>query len=177
MTKDELIAELKFANIPVALRDLIVAEATQKDETTSTIAELTSTVAAKDEVISELKGQVETYRRAGVEAAVDSRVAELTDWQVRDDEGKGKLAKLRSLLRGQIMTRMGDDLKTERVAEIADSAWTDLQPLAEMIRDALAGPAAIVKGKVAELTNNGVPKLEDTLENRNQEMSRMGITV
>lgn len=177
MTKDELISELKVADIPAVLREAIISDAMRQDETTSTIAELTNEVKAKDEVISELKGQVETYRRAGVEAAVDSRVAELTDWQVRDEEGKGKLAKLRALLRGQIMTRMGDDLKTERVAEIADAAWTDLQPLAEMIRDALAGPPAIVKGKVAELHSNGVPKLEDTPENREREMHRSGIVV
>lgn len=175
--KAQVIAELTVADIPAPLRDAIVAEATRQDETLTTIAELTSTVAAKDEVISELNQQIETYRRAGVEAAVDSRVAELTDWQVRDDEGKAKLAKLRNLLRGQIMTRLGDNLQTERVAEIAEDAWTDLQPLAEMIRDALAGPAAIVKGKVAELTSNGVAKLEDTPEARERELSRMGIAV
>lgn len=175
--KKDVIAELTvndIAAIPVAVRDAIVAEASRQDESAQTIAELTSTVTAKDAVIAELNQQVELFRRERVETAVDTRVAELTDWQVKDDEGKAKLAKMRALLRGQILTRMGDDLKAERVAEIADAAWADLQPLAEMIRDALAGPAAVVTGKPRD---NGRPTLEDTPENRARAMSRMGISV
>lgn len=177
MTKDELIAELKVADIPVAIREAIVAEATKQDETLTTIAELTSTVAAKDELISELNKQVDMFRQERLNTLIDSQVTELTDWNVTDEEGKTALQTLRDLFRNQIVTRLGDKQDASRVAEIAQAAWTDLKPIAEMMRDRLAGPAAIVKGKVAELTSNGVAKLEDTPENRNKALARMGINV
>lgn len=176
--KAQVIAELTVgdvAAIPIAVREAIVAEANKQDENMATIAELTATKTAHEEVIRELNATVESFRRERVESAVDARVAELTDWQVKDDDGKEKLKKLRALLRGQIITRMGGDLKAERVAEVADAAWADLQPLAEMIRDALAGPPAVVSGRVSE--TNGRKALEDTPANREAAMSQMGIQI
>lgn len=170
--KAQVIAELTVADIPANLRDAIVAEATKQDETLTTIAELTATVTAKDEVIAELQQVVEQHRVERLNAAIDAQVAELTDWQVADEEGKAKLAKLRALVRGQIVTRLGSDQSTERVAEMAQAAWEDIKPIAEMVRDALAGPAAIVNGKVAEKN-----KLVDTPEARADALSRMGIQV
>lgn len=172
--KAQVIAELTLADIPATLRDAIVAEASKQDETQATIAELTSTVTAKDEVISELNKQVDAFRLERLTAAIDTRVAELTDWQVTDDAGKEKLKKMRDLLKSQILTRLGSDPKAERVAEMADAAWEDLKPIAEMMRDALSGPAAIVNGKVRE---TGRPKLEDTPENRQRAAAEMGINI
>lgn len=172
--KAQVIAELTVADIPANLRDAIVAEASKQDETQATIAELTNTVTAKDEVISELNKQVESYRLERLTAAIEARVAELTDWPVADEGGKDKLKKMRELLKGQILTRLGSDPKAERVAEMADAAWEDLKPIAEMLRDALAGPAAIVNGKVHE---TGRKPIEDTPEKRKAAMDRMGISV
>ena len=174
--KAQMIAELTIGDIPAAIRDAIVAEASKKDEATGVIAELTATNTAQGEVIAELKRTVETMRRERVLDAVNVTVAELTDWQVNSDEDKAKLKKLRDLLNGQIVTRLGDDFKVERVAEIAAAAWEDIKPIAEMVRDALAGPAAIVGGR-QRTTTGGAPKLEDTPEKRADAMSRMGITV
>lgn len=179
MDKAQVIAELTvndIAALPQSVRDAIVAEASKQDETAQTIAELTSTVTAKDAVIAELKGTVETMRRERVLSAIESSVAELTDWQVADDEGKAKLKKLRDLLNGQIVTRLGDDFNVERVAEIAQAAWEDIKPIAEMVRDALAGPAAIVAGRKPH-GMGGAPTLVDTPENREGEMNRFGIQV
>lgn len=175
MDKAQVIAELTVDEVPAKLREAIIAEASKQDETQETIAELTNTVAAKEQVIAELTQTVEEMRRERVTSAIDAQVAELTAWQTADDEGKAKLAKLRDLLKAQIVTRLGADYKTERVAEIAQAAWEDIKPIAEMVRDALAGPPAIVNGKVA--TGNGLPKLEDTPENRQAAASRMGIQV
>ena len=174
MTRDELIAELKLTDIPAKLREQIVSEATRQDESQATIAELTNTVSAKDTVIAELTQAVEEMRRERVTTAIDAQVAELTDWQVADDAGKDKLAKLRALLRGQIVTRLGDEFSLERVAEIAAAAWDDLKPIAEMMRDALAGPAAVVNGRVV---TQGFKPVEDTPENRARAMNQMGIQI
>lgn len=172
--KQQIISELTVADIPATLREQIVAEATKQDETQSTIAELTNTVAAKDQVISELNQQIEGFRLERLDAAIDGKVAELTDWQVSDDAGKEKLSKLRALLKSQILTRLGSEQKMERVAEMATAAWEDLKPIAEMMRDALAGPAALVNGKVRDAAR---PKLEDTPENRQRAAAEMGINI
>lgn len=175
MTKDELIAELKASDIPAALRDAIVAEASKTSGEQATIAELTNTNKAQGELIAEMGKQIEALRRERVVTAIDATVAELTDWHVTTDEDKEKLKKLRALLTGQIVTRLGEDFKAERVAEISAAAWEDIKPIAEMVRDALAGPAAIVNGKVQ--TQNALPKLDDTPETRAAAMSRAGIVV
>jgi hypothetical protein len=172
--KAQVIAELTVADIPAPLREAIVAEASKQDQTQQTIAELTSTVTAKDAVIAELTSAVEEMRRERVTTAIEAAVAELTDWQVADEDGKAKLAKLRGLLRGQIATRLGDQQTVERVAEIAGAAWEDIKPIAEMVRDALAGPAAVVNGRVHA---TGIKPVEDTPENRQRAMSHMGIQI
>lgn len=174
--KAQVLAELTVNDIPATLREAIIAEASKQDETQETIAELTNTLTAKDAVIAELTSTVEEMRRERVNQAIDAKVAELTDWAVKDDSNKEKLAKLRALLSGQIVTRLGGDFKVERVAEIAAAAWEDIKPIAETIRDALAGPSAIVNGRVVEM-NGALPKLEDTPENRDKAMSQMGISV
>lgn len=174
--KAQVIAELTITDIPAAIRDAIVAEAAKQSGEQTTIAELTNKVQAKDEVIAELQQAVEKMRRERVLDAIDDTVAELTNWQVNDDEGKAKIKSLRDMLHRQIVTRLGDDFKTERVAEIASAAWEDIKPIAEMVRDALAGPAAIVGGRQPHGTG-GAPKLEDTPDNRANELSRSGIVV
>lgn len=175
--KAQVIAELTvtdIAAIPAAVRDAIVAEASKQDETQATIAELTSTVEAKEVVISEQNKLIESYRMERLTATIEGRVAELTDWQVTDDAGKEKLKKMRELLKGQILTRLGSDPQASRVAEMADAAWEDLKPIAEMLRDALSGPPAIVNGKVRE---TGRKPLEDTPENRIRAAAAMGINI
>lgn len=174
--KAQVIAELRIDEIPATLRDAIVAEASKQSKEAETIAELTNTVTAKDVVIAELTSAVEEMRRERVTTAIDGKVAELTDWQVASDEGKTKLAKLRELLKGQIVTRLGDSFTVERVAEIATAAWEDIKPIAEMVRDALAGPAAIVNGK-PQGVGGAIKPVEDTPANREAAMNRMGIQI
>lgn len=171
--KAQIISELTVDDIPAKLREAIVAETLQESETAQTISELTNTVKAKDEVIAELQTVVDEYRVAAINTAIDAKVAELTDWQVANDEGKEKLKTLRNMLRKQIALRMGDDQQAERVAEIADAAFEDIKPIAELVRDALAGPSAVVNGRVHN--DNGRKPLEDTPEARQQARAAMGI--
>lgn len=173
--KAQVISELTVADIPATLREAIVAEASQQSGAQATIAELTNTNKAQGEVIAELKTTVETLRRERVLDVVDSTVAELTDWHVTTDEDKAKLKSLRDMLTKQIVTRLGDDFKVERVAELASAAFEDIKPIAELVRDALAGPAAIINGK--PLAKGGIKPVEDTPENRQRAMDSMGIAI
>lgn len=173
--KAQIINELTVGDIPTALREAIVAEATNQGKDRATISELTNTVAAKDAVIAELNQQVESFRLERLNVVIDAKVAELTNWQVHDDAGKEKLAKLRGLLKSQILTRLGSEQKMERVAEMATAAWDDLKPIAEMMRDALAGPAAVVNGRV--VTAGGRTKIEDTPQQREAALNSMGINI
>lgn len=183
--KAQFIAELTvsdIAGIPAAVRDAIVAEASKQDETSATIAELTSTVKAKDDHITVLETTVAEYQRRDFVRAVDEKVAELTNWAVNDSDkdangksGKDKLDALRAMFRRAILEKLGAESKLENIAEIATAAWEEIKPIAEMMRDALAGPAAIVNGKVRD--TGGRPKLEDTPENRARAVAAMGINI
>lgn len=169
MNKEQLIAELTVKDIPTTLRDAIVAEAQAQNNTAQTIAELRTQVSDRDTLIKDLQTTVAEYRRQQFEGAVDAKVAELTAWQTTGDEAKKKLDALRRTLRSRIVAELaGDASKLESVVE---TIWSDLQPLAETVRDALAGPPAIVAGKV----QSGRPVLEDTPEARAKARAEMGL--
>jgi hypothetical protein len=177
--KAQVIAELTINEIPAHLREQIVAEASRQDETQTTIAELTNTVKAKDDRITVLETTVQEYQRREFTRVVDEKVAEMTNWPVSDTDkdangktGQDKLSALRAMYKRAILEKLGDELKAERIAEIADEAWEEIKPIAELMRDALAGPAAIVSGKVTERNT-----LVDTPEARQAEIDRFGIQV
>jgi hypothetical protein len=133
MDKQQIISELTVADIPAPLRELIVAE-------------LRQAVSDRDTLVSELQTSVAEYRRREFGAAVKAKVAALTNWPVTEATAVAKLDAFRRTLESRIVTELaGDAAKLETVAE---TVWADLQPLAETVRDALAGPAAVVTSKV-----------------------------
>ncbi len=144
MDKTQLLAELTVSDIPAALKEQILAAAGQKTQ----VVELTTQVKDRDTLISELQTSVAEFRKAAFAAALDGKVNELTNWQVKGEAAKAKLEAFRRTLRSRIVAELGADQKVERIAEVVTAVWTDLQPLAETVRDALAGPPAIVNGKV-----------------------------
>jgi len=148
MDKAQLIAELTVGDIPAPIREQIVREATATAATTQTIAELRTQVSDRDTLITSLQTTVAEYRRQQFEGAVDARIAELTAWQTTGDEAKKKLDAFRRTLRSRIVSELGDQRETDKIQTVVETIWTDLQPLAETVRDALAGPPAIVAGKV-----------------------------
>lgn len=147
MDKNQIISELTVADIPAPLREQIVAE-------------LRQAVTDRDVLVTELQTTVSEFRRREFGAAVKAKVAALTAWNVTDAANLTKLDAFRRTLESRIVAELaGDASKLEAVAE---TVWGDLQPLAETVRDALAGPAAIVASKVGSKR----PKLEDTPEAR-----------
>lgn len=172
--KAQVIAELTVGDIPATLRDAIVAEASKVSEDKATIAELTATKSAQETVIAELKQQLEAQRRREFEAALDATVAEFTAWETKSEAAKAKLGAVRTLFKDKILSLLGEERAADNVAETAKAAWEELKPIAEMVRDALAGPAAAVSGRVQEM---GRPKLEDTPEARQAALGSFQISV
>lgn len=133
MDRNQIISELTVEEIPARLRDALVAE-------------FRAQVSDRDTLIQELQTTVAEFRRQQVDGAIDAKVTELTAWQVTGDAAKAKLDALRRTLRSRIVSELAGDVS--KLDVVAETVWTDLQPLAETVRDALAGPPAIVNGKV-----------------------------
>lgn len=140
MNREQLIAELTVGDIPAAIREQIGGDLNR------TIAELRTQVSDRDTLITSLQATVAEFRRQQFEGAVDAKVAELTNWQVTEAGAKTKLDAFRRTLRSRIVAELAGD--AGKLATVVETIWADLQPLAETVRDALAGPPAIVNGKV-----------------------------
>lgn len=156
MDRNQLISELTVDDIPARLRDALVAEYRQQ-------------VTDRDTLITSLQNTVAEYRRQQFESAVDAKVAELTAWQTTGDDAKRKLDAFRRTLRSRIVAELGGD--ANKLQTVVETIWADLQPLAETVRDALAGPPAIVAGKVQSKR----PQFEDTPEARAKARAEMGL--
>jgi len=170
LTKEQVLAELTLEDVPAALRDKIIEGVKATADTEKQLAELRQQIADKDQIIGTLQDQLQTKQAAEFAAALDAQVAELVNWQVDGDEAKGKVAAFRRTVRTQILSELGDNRDAEKLAEAAKVVWEGIKPLAEMIRDALAGPPARVSGKVRD-----THKLEDTPEARARARSEMGL--
>lgn len=149
MNKEQLIAELTAGDIPAALRDQIVAEAQAAGSNQRTIAELRQQVTDRDALVAELQTTVAEYQRQRFDTDLDTRIAELTAWNVTGDANLAKVAAFRRTLKSRIVAELGEERDADKVAETVTAMWTDLQPLAETLRDALAGPPAAVGAKPA----------------------------
>lgn len=133
MNKDQIIAELTVGDIPTAIREQIVAE-------------FRTQVQDRDAMIKELQTTVAEFRRQQFDGAIDAKVVELTNWTVTGDAAKAKLDAFRRTLRSRLVAELAGD--ASKLATVVETVWADLQPLAETVRDALAGPPAVVSSKV-----------------------------
>lgn len=148
MNRDQIIAELTAGDIPAAIRDQIIAEHGQRNSQAATIAELQQQVSDRDALVTELQTTVAQFQRKAFETALDARIAELTNWQVRGEEAQKKLDAFRRTLRARVVSELGDSRDEEAVKETVQAVWEDLEPLAETLRDNLAGPAAVISSKL-----------------------------
>lgn len=152
LTADEIKALPQFAAVRAALLQEFEAE----HETTDRIAELEEQVSAKTKRVAELEAEtaahvatIAEYQAKQFAQDLDAKIAELTDWQVNTDEGRTKLASLRAIIKTLAQAKLGEVREMAK----AETTLTELmegdlvKPLAEMTRDALAGPAVVVPGK------------------------------
>lgn len=168
--KEQVLAELTLTDIPQALRDQIVNDVKADQDASNRIAELEQQLADKETIIGTLQADLAAKRVAEFDAALDAKVAELVNWQVEGDEAKGKVDAFRRTVRTRILSELGEDRTAEKLVEAAKTAWEDIKPLAELIRDALAGPPARVSSRVRDSH-----KIEDTPEARKKARAEMGL--
>ncbi len=153
MDRNQIISELTVGDLPAALREQVIAPVS------ATVAELRQAVTDRDVLVTELQTTVSEFRRREFAQAVKAKVAALTAWNVTDAANLTKLDAFRRTLESRIVAELAGD--ASQLETVAETVWGDLQPLAETVRDALAGPAAVVSSKVGKR-----PKLEDTPEAR-----------
>lgn len=158
-TKEEVIAELTAADVPASVRAVIVDEAEAHVAAEAQVAELQTQVSDRDGQIVDLTAAVATMRTAEFARSIDGQISELADWKVQGEEAQKKLDAFQRTLRSRIVAELGDETDEEKVTETVQAVWGELKPLAETIRDALAGPPAIVGGKN---TRTGGKKEMDT---------------
>lgn len=170
MDKNEILAELTVKDVPQAVREQIIGDWKDTHDTETRIAELEQQNADAQSLIQELQKTIEGYKASEFDATLDARVAELVDWNVKGDEAKEKVQAFRRMVRQRIVGELGDERAADKVGDVAETVWAEMKPLAETLRDALAGPAAVVNGRALNTR-----KLDDSPEARQKARSMVGI--
>lgn len=98
--------------------------------------------------VQEMHEQVVELKKTTFNTAVDSKIAELTDWTPKTDDGKKKVAAFRANLRRAVLAEMSGEQDAEKIAETANKLWdAEFSTLAESVVAQLGGPAALVGSK------------------------------
>jgi hypothetical protein len=172
MTKDELLAELTAKDVPASLRTQIIADWQKENDQQAKVAELEQQLKDQKTLNETLQDQVKQNLVKEFEAAVDATVAEYVKLEAKSDNGKKQVDALRRTFRARLVSELGDETDKDKVAEKAKTLWGDeFQLLAETVKNALGGPAAVVSGKV----NGSFQKMEDTPENRAAARAKVGL--
>lgn len=195
MEKAQVIAELTATDAPAlpdAVRQEIIAEYQATHEAAERVATLESDVEAKTARIAELEAAADQQRARVAELEqrltrldaleaeqwgrdLDGKIAELTDWQVSQEDNKAKLDGLRKLIRQQVEMRLGTVREMAEVeATLTDLLNGDLKVVVETIRDALAGGPVVVGEQQKADTVHGV-KLDDSPEQRKADAALFGV--
>lgn len=157
-TREEVIAGLTAGDVPAQVREQIIREA-QPASDPAVVQEL----ADMRTLNQTLQTQIAEMRVREFDSALDSEVAKLINWSVKGEEAQKKVDAFKRTLRSRIVAELGAERDVAKVSATVAEVWKELQPLAETLRDALAGPPAIVAGKVR---SGGRPELVDTPEAR-----------
>lgn len=148
-------------DVPQPLREQIIQEFVTANGKRDQVAELAQQVADRDALIAEMQKSVAEARVREFDNTLEAKIAELVNWQVKGEAAQAKVDAFKRTLRSRILAEMGGDHQINMIDQVVAEVWKDLQPLAETVRDALAGPSAIVGTKIRTER-----KLEDTPEAR-----------
>lgn len=178
LTQDEPVEETRHMeivtvkDIPQNLREQIIQEFQATNNRQDAVTELTQQVADRDTVIAELRASVQASQVREFDNTLDTEIGKLVNWQVKGEAAQSKVDAFKRTLRSRILAEMGTERKAERISEIVATVWADLKEIAETVRDALAGPSAIVGNKMRQQST-----LVDTPEARQKAISEFGINV
>lgn len=98
--------------------------------------------------VSEMHEAVKEFKRKEFEGAVDTKVAELTNWNAQSDASKAKIASFRKTFRRNVLAELGTERTPEKIAEIATKLWDEeFNVLGAAVVAELGGPSAFVGGR------------------------------
>lgn len=112
--------------------------------TAEAVAEMKRESASKDATIAELRARVAEYERTMFNSAVDSKIAEATNWNVSEDADIEALKALRATLKTAVLAEMGDNRALNRVDEAVVRVMENNRALVAALRDRLSGPGAFI---------------------------------
>lgn len=106
--------------------------------------------------VEEMHEKIAELETTQFEGAVDSKVAELTNWNVTSEANKAKVAAFRKNLRRNVVIELGAERAPEKIAEISQKLWDEEYSVmgAALVAE-MGGPAAIVGGKANPTPANG----------------------
>lgn len=95
--------------------------------------------------VEEMHEQLAESKRREFDSAVDSRIAEFTNWPVTKDDAKAKVNAFRKNVKLAVVTELKGSTDTAKIAETAQRVWdADFKLLAESLTKELGGPAALI---------------------------------
>lgn len=168
-------AVTEMAQVSEQVKAQIIAEYEQEAGTKRTIAELTTRAETAEGELETVREQLRGHAVAEVRRTVRDRVNELTKWQVSNPDAMPEVEAFRRTVVEFAQEKLRESTDIVQAKQTVDGVWAQMQPLAETLRDKLAGPAAVVNGRVRE--TNGRKPLEDTPEARQRAVARMGLNV
>jgi hypothetical protein len=146
----------------LGVTDDVSAKVTEMYNTLSALRAILGHDANIEVAVAEMHQSIGEMKRATFERAVTDVVAELTNWNVKTQNGQAKLASLRNMLKGAIVSQMGTSMDVERLRETAQSVLTgDLQVVTEAVREALSGGPAMVGAAPKSNPRDVVTALDD----------------
>lgn len=99
--------------------------------------------------VQEMHEKIKEFAKKEFEGAVDTTIAELTNWNATTDAGKAKIVAFRKNLRRAVVSELGSERAAEKITETAQKLWDEEFSLigASVVAE-LGGPAALVPAGV-----------------------------
>lgn len=98
--------------------------------------------------VQEMHEKIKEIAKKEFEGAVDSKVAELTNWNAQSDASKLKVASFRKTFRRNVLAELGGERAPEKIAEIATKLWDEeFSVLGALVVAELGGPNALITGR------------------------------
>ncbi|MDL1924334.1 hypothetical protein FBQ95_17155 [Chloroflexi bacterium CFX3] len=139
-------------NLPATVVEAILQQHTPKPiaegrvgELEADVQRLEAEVAGKTRRVNELESIVAKYENEKFEADLRALIAQKVDWQVTTEAARTKLNILRETVYQAVLAKLAGATNLNRAEAIFAEMWeSQFRLIAETMRDAMAGPAAIV---------------------------------
>jgi len=120
--------------------------------------------------VQEMHEAVKEFKRKEFEGAVDTKIAEFTNWNASTDPNKAKVANFRKTFRRAVLTELGSERAADKIAEVATKLWgEEFELLGKSVVAELGGPSAFVPGR-----ENPKPESNQTGRMTDDELKAVG---